>query len=198
VPAATHSRVERFRVKDLLLVPGLLSLARIPLALIFPWVVLRPFAAFAVLALAAVTDVLDGWYARRFGQATPTGAVIDPVTDKLFVLSVVVSLVAYRELPIVGVVLLSTREIGELPLVFWFLASHAVRRVRATKAAANVPGKAVTTLQFMTIAAALFHSPFLDALLFTTAGAGAVAALAYWIREVSAVRSDARGARDGA
>ncbi len=188
-PSPSPQEVGHFRARDLLLVPSLLSLTRIPLAIVFPFALSPPLAAFVVLALAGASDVLDGWYARRFGQATPTGAVVDPVTDKLFVLSVVTSLVMAHELSIAGVVLLSAREIGELPLVFWFIASRRVRRARATKAAANVPGKAVTTLQFASIAAALFRAPFLDGLLFATAGAGVVAALAYWIREVSAVRA---------
>jgi CDP-diacylglycerol--glycerol-3-phosphate 3-phosphatidyltransferase len=183
----------RFRARDLLLVPGLLSLARVPLGIAFIFVVDTPWAAFLILVLASSSDVLDGWYARRYKQVTPTGAVIDPVTDKLFVLSVVVSLWLHRHLSLLGVLLLSTREMGELPLVFWFVVSQRVRRVRATKASANAPGKAVTTLQFVTIAAALFHMPMpmVDALLYATAGAGVIAALAYWIREVSAVREPA-------
>jgi phosphatidylglycerophosphate synthase len=174
-----------------LLVPGLLSLARVPLGLAFPFVVGTPWAAFVILVLASLSDVLDGWYARRHGQVTPTGAVVDPVTDKLFVLSVVVTLWLHRQLSLVGILLLSTREVGELPLVFWFMLSHNVRRVRATKASANAPGKAVTSLQFLTIAASLFHMTIVDALLYATAGAGVIAALAYWIREVSAVRDSA-------
>jgi len=180
--------VGRFRAKDLLLLPGLLSMARVPLAILFPFVVATRWAAFLVLALASASDVLDGWYARRYNQVTPTGAVVDPVSDKLFVLSVVVTLFVHRELSLLGIVLLSTREIGELPLVFWFVLSHHARRARATKAAANIPGKAATTLQFLTIVAALFHMPAVEALLYVTAGAGVLAALAYWIREVSAVR----------
>jgi phosphatidylglycerophosphate synthase len=148
-----------------------------------------PWAAFLVLVLASFSDVLDGWYARRHKQVTPTGAVVDPVTDKLFVLSVVVTLWFHHRLSLLGVLLLSTREVGELPLVFWFIVSHRARRVRATKASANAPGKAVTTLQFLTIVAALFHMPIFEALLYGTAGAGVIAALAYWIREVSAVRA---------
>ena len=179
----------RFRARDLLLVPSLLSLARIPLAILFPLVIRPPVLAFSVLVVAGTTDVLDGWYARRFKQATPMGAVLDPVTDKLFVLSVVASLVASRGLPFSGVLLLSTREIGELPLVFWFLASHDVRKARATKARANVPGKLATTMQFIAVTAALFGSPYLGALLYATACAGVLAAAAYWKREISAFRA---------
>jgi phosphatidylglycerophosphate synthase len=38
--------------------------------------------------------LLDGWYARKFGQVTATGAAIDPSTGKVFVLTVVGTLVA--------------------------------------------------------------------------------------------------------
>jgi cardiolipin synthase len=189
--------VGRFRAKDMLLPPSLLSLLRVPLAITFPLVVRHGAAALLVLAAAGVSDVLDGWLARRTHRTTPTGAVLDPVTDKLFVLAVVVTLVGTRQLSLLGVLLLSTREVGELPLVFWFLVSHRVRRARATKAAANLPGKAVTSLQFATIAALLVHARFLQALLFATGGAGLVAALAYWTREIGAFRAHTRSEEAG-
>ena len=187
--------MEHFRARHLLLPPSILSLLRIPLAMLFPMVFPLRAAALGVLAAAGISDVLDGWLARRLNQTTPTGAVVDPVTDKLFVLSVVATLVVKGQLSILGVFLLTVREIGELPLVVWFVISHRVRRARATKASANVPGKAVTSLQFATIAAALVHSRIQGALLDATAGAGLVAALAYWIREVGAFRAHTQGER---
>jgi phosphatidylglycerophosphate synthase len=78
-----------YRARDLLRVPSLLSLARLPLAAAFVLLVDRPPVLVLVLVAAGVTDVLDGWYARRFDQVTATGAVVDPITDKLFVLTVV-------------------------------------------------------------------------------------------------------------
>jgi phosphatidylglycerophosphate synthase len=83
--------------RDLVRAPGLLSLSRIPLAFVFPFVVGRPWLAFAVLLGAGLTDVLDGWYARRFHQVTATGSVIDPITDKIFVMTVAVTLVVLSE-----------------------------------------------------------------------------------------------------
>jgi cardiolipin synthase len=41
--------------------------------------------ALAIFILAAVTDMLDGWYARRFGQWTTIGRMLDPIADKLLV-----------------------------------------------------------------------------------------------------------------
>ncbi len=178
----------RFRARDLLLVPSLLSMTRIPMAVAFPFVQPSRLGSLLIVSAAGLSDVLDGWYARRFDQATPTGAVVDPVTDKLFVLSVVLTLILTRVLPLESVLLLSTREIGELPLLAWFLASHRIRKARATKAAANLPGKLATAFQFSTIASALLGWPYTKELLFATAGAGAIAAVVYWSRELAAVR----------
>jgi cardiolipin synthase len=171
-----------YRLKDLLLPPGLLSLSRIPLAACFPWTVESPGLAFAVLVAAGVTDVLDGWVARRYGLATPTGAALDPVTDKLFVLTVAVTLIFDGYLSLGTVVLLSLREIGEVPLVAWFALSHASRRSRSDHPKANVPGKLATVLQFTTVGWILLRRPYVNFWIAATAVAGVLAALSYWKR----------------
>jgi CDP-diacylglycerol--glycerol-3-phosphate 3-phosphatidyltransferase/cardiolipin synthase len=179
-----------YRARDLLLVPGLLSLARIPLAILFPFVVGAPIVAGAVLVISAATDIIDGWWARRFGQATATGAVVDPITDKLFVASVVTTLVVTGRLAPAGVVLLATREIGEVPLVLWFAWSHASRRRRAEQPLANLPGKMATVLQFVSVASALVVTPYTGGLLVATGVVGAIAAASYWVREIREHRAD--------
>ena len=50
--------------------------------------------ALAVFAVAAATDALDGWLARRSGSATPRGAFIDPLADKVLVVGTLVALAA--------------------------------------------------------------------------------------------------------
>ncbi len=178
----------RYRARDLLTVPGLLSLARVPMAACFPWVVDQPRFAFALLCAAAVSDVLDGWYARRFRQVTPTGCAVDPLTDKLFVLTVAVALVTQRKLSAGAVLLLSTREIGELPLVVWLALNDRARGVRAEQPAANVPGKVATVLQFAAVSAALFRAPRTDALIAVAAIGGIFAAVTYWKRALQIAR----------
>lgn len=174
----------RYRASDLLLPPSLLSMARVPLAVAFILWLNDPWIELAVLALAGATDVADGWWARRFGQVTATGAVVDPITDKLFVLTVVAALIATERLSAWSFALLATREIGELPLVLWWALSHRKRRARAEQPMANLPGKAATVLQFATVAHALFHGRFTDELLWSTAVAGALAAVSYWVRDL--------------
>ncbi|TFH88222.1 CDP-diacylglycerol--glycerol-3-phosphate 3-phosphatidyltransferase [Billgrantia azerbaijanica] len=71
-------------------IPNLLTLARIifiPLLVVFfylPFAWSLPVAA-GLFALAAVTDWLDGYLARRWDQTTPFGAFLDPVADKVMV-----------------------------------------------------------------------------------------------------------------
>jgi cardiolipin synthase len=177
--------MSRYLARDLLRVPGLLSLLRIPLAASFPFVAGEPLAALAVLAAAGITDVLDGWYARRFGQVTPTGCAIDPITDKLFVLTVASTLVARDQLSIGAVVLLSTRELGELPLVLWLALNSRARAAMAEHPAANVPGKIATVLQFTAVSAVLLEAPSGPVWVIATAAAGVYAALAYWKRALA-------------
>ncbi|HEX4405945.1 MAG TPA: CDP-alcohol phosphatidyltransferase family protein, partial [Polyangia bacterium] len=72
----------------LLTLPNLLSLSRLPLGGVF-WAALargQDALPFGVLATAAVTDVLDGWTARRRGaDPAGVGSWLDPICDKAFV-----------------------------------------------------------------------------------------------------------------
>jgi CDP-diacylglycerol--glycerol-3-phosphate 3-phosphatidyltransferase/cardiolipin synthase len=173
-----------YRVRDLWLPPGLLSLARVPLAVAFPFVAGEPVFAVLVLFAAGASDVLDGWLARRYAWVTATGCVLDPITDKLFVLTVVVTLVVTGMLSPWAVVLLSTRELGEFPLVLWLLGSAAARQRRRDQPKANLPGKLATVLQFATVTWALARLEGLELWLAVTAVAGALAAVSYWRREL--------------
>jgi cardiolipin synthase len=181
-------RMGLYRARDLLLVPSLISFVRLPLAAVFPIVHDRPWIALGVLAAAGISDLVDGWWARKYDQATATGAVVDPITDKIFVLTVVFTLMASGHLSLTSVLLLSTRELGELPLVVWLSFSRDARRKRKDHPKANLPGKAATALQFAAVVAALFRSPATPALVSVTAAAGVVAAIVYWTRELRSAR----------
>ncbi len=175
----------RYRARDLWLWPNLVSLLRVPLALLFPWVVEWPFLALVVLGMAGASDVLDGFLARRLGQATATGAVIDGLTDKAFAASVVATLYFTERVDEVALLMLGAREIGELPLVLWWALSRHRRRARAEEPKANALGKAATVSQFAAVAACLLGSPLLPTLLPVTAAVGTLAAVSYWRRELA-------------
>ncbi len=182
-----------YRARDLLLPPNLISLTRVPLAAAFVLALRHPALELAVLAVAGATDVLDGWWARRYGQTTATGSVVDPLSDKLFVLTVAASLVASGRLDALAVLLLAMRDIGELPLVILVGREPAPTQGPGRNPKANVTGKIATSAQFLAVALALFRSPFAGLAIGLAAVAGALAAISYWFRELRQVRAERRG-----
>jgi phosphatidylglycerophosphate synthase len=182
--------VNSYNARDLARVPSLLSLARVPLAAAFPFFVAKPAAAIAILVAAGASDILDGWYARRYRQVTAIGAVVDPITDKIFVATVALTLVLSGTLSLPLALLLGTRDVGELPLVTWLaLDKHA--RHRLPQNASNVLGKAATALQFATVVGVIagIHGTYAFAAALLTGLMGIAAALGYWMTTLSQIRS---------
>jgi CDP-diacylglycerol--glycerol-3-phosphate 3-phosphatidyltransferase/cardiolipin synthase len=173
-----------FSIEELRLPPNVVSALRLPLALAFPFAARSRGGALVVLALAGVTDVLDGWLARHNGQVTATGAVLDPIADKAFAISVVATLVSNGKIPAWGIPALLAREILEGPLLVWVLVRPA-REERVPEVRSNLPGKAATVAQFTAVMAALSAPRVLPAALLAAAGLGVAAGLAYWRRELA-------------
>src|ERR1017187_2803472 len=91
-----------------LTLPNLFTLARLLLAPVIVCAILnrRAFAALAIFAVAAATDVIDGYLARQFGAATAAGAFLDPIADKLLLTGVYIALALAGSVPwwLVGVI----------------------------------------------------------------------------------------------
>ena len=154
--------------------PDVLTASRLPLALAF-LLVESTTARVIILAVAALTDFIDGIWARQIGGSR-LGAVLDPVCDKLFMLAaftVVWTAHVLAPVELVGVLL---RDIVAL---FAFLTTWALRR--PTTLPARAGGKAVTVGQLLTLAAFLFESDLVRPLAWATA-AIAVYAIADYSR----------------
>jgi len=170
----------RYELRHLLLVPSLLSLARLPLAALFPFVVGDVWRALAVLLAAAASDLLDGWVARRWNQCTPLGAALDGATDKVFILTVAVTLAATHRLSALELLLLGARDLGELALAA-VIALRRDAKALHDEQRASAWGKAATVVQFVAVVLALAGRPerlWAAAL----AGAVGVAAVAFYAR----------------
>ncbi|MDF1545537.1 MAG: CDP-alcohol phosphatidyltransferase family protein [bacterium] len=92
-------------LKELLLLPNLLSLSRIFLApIIIYYVALQDnraaLIALVLMTIAGLTDGLDGYFARRFKQITKLGLMIDPLADKVMAAILIVGLIIYRDFPL--------------------------------------------------------------------------------------------------
>lgn len=171
--------IESWSLRDLKRVPNLLSLSRIVLAGVFPLTLGHPWWSLAVLATAGLTDVLDGWYARRTHQESAIGVVVDAIADKLFVICIILALLATHRLSIGDVLLLGVRDIGEMALALrLFVADeHLVGH------SPNVGGKLTTVLQYAALVAVIFGSPVARILIVLAAVTGVMATIAYWRRE---------------
>ena len=138
--------------------PDLLSLVRVPLGVAFVPLAGRPTAALAVLALAAVSDMLDGWLARRRPQQVGWGEWLDPLCDKFFIIAVMAGLYLSQHPPLTTLLPILTREIAILVL---FLIHRLVPSLRSIRYdyKAHALGKAATAAQFLTAAALLLAHP---------------------------------------
>ncbi|GAB3246581.1 CDP-alcohol phosphatidyltransferase family protein [Alteromonas gracilis] len=90
------------RTSDIWTVPNIVSMGRLLGVPLFLWLVLGPQAdglAVLVLMLMGITDWLDGYLARRLGQFSRLGELLDPVVDRLFILAAVVGLAVRDVIP---------------------------------------------------------------------------------------------------
>jgi CDP-diacylglycerol---glycerol-3-phosphate 3-phosphatidyltransferase len=70
----------------------------------------KDFWALAIFLAAALTDLLDGYLARRWQQITTVGTLLDPIADKLLISAALISLVQIRKIPAWMVVVIVGRE----------------------------------------------------------------------------------------
>lgn len=141
--------------------------------------------ACVLFAVAAITDAVDGWYARRFGQTTPLGAFLDPVADKLMVCAALVVLLALDRVdPFVALVIVG-REITVSALREWMAQVGASASV-----AVNWLGKLKTISQMVAIPVLLYWDPLfgvipvapIGTLLIYVAAALTVYSMIYYLR----------------
>jgi cardiolipin synthase len=151
------------RETRLLTLPNMLSVARLPLGGLF-WVALaegpeHPELTFGVLAAAAATDVLDGYFARKQSGGHPAGigSWLDPICDKLFVGSVLAALYVQRRVPLSVLALIVTRELLQLPMALVYRASATLRRWLRYDFRASVLGKSATVVQFLAVSALIVN-----------------------------------------
>lgn len=103
-------------------IPNLITLGRILLVPIVVWAIAsgRMQLAFLLFLIAAISDGVDGFLAKRFGMTTELGAYLDPLADKVLIVSIyvtlgitgifpawIVILVASRDFMIIGAIMLS-------------------------------------------------------------------------------------------
>jgi len=114
----------------------------------------RSVAAFSLFVAATITDLFDGYIARRFHMVTTLGKLLDPLADKLLVCAVMIMLIEPDRVPAWMAVIVVAREIGVTAL-------RGVASTEGVIIASSQLGKAKTLLLNIGVAALILHYPIL-------------------------------------
>ena len=115
----------------ILTVPNLITLVRLACIPVYVWLLFgahRQTASALLLAVLGATDWIDGYVARRFHQVSTFGKVLDPVADRILVVTAVVSIIVYGAVPVWFGVATLAREVVVSAAVL-LLASLGAARI---------------------------------------------------------------------
>jgi CDP-diacylglycerol--glycerol-3-phosphate 3-phosphatidyltransferase/cardiolipin synthase len=138
----------------ILLIPVFVGIFYLPDTWMSP--VAKNWTSASIFLIAAITDWLDGWLARRMGMTTAFGAFLDPVADKLMVAAALIVLVWIDRAESFLAIIIIGREIAISALREWM----AELGQRNSVAVAFV-GKVKTVAQMTAIVALLLHEPLI-------------------------------------
>ncbi len=138
----------------IILIPLMVAVFYLPASLALP--VGRDLLATVIFVVAALTDWLDGYLARRWNETSAFGAFLDPVADKLMVAAALIILVHLDRLDAILAIIIIGREITISALREWMAQIGAHKSV-----AVSMLGKIKTTAQMVSIPLLLYHSPIL-------------------------------------
>lgn len=137
-------------------IPNVITLLRLVLIPFYTYFLLTQkfFLAAILYGIAAISDILDGYLARKLNQTSDLGKIIDPVADKLIVIISLVYLGYKNVLPLWGVLILLTKEFLMLLVGLSFL----IKKVEIISS--KIYGKLAMVLISISILMALLSIPF--------------------------------------
>lgn len=110
--------------------PNFITLGRIIAVPVVFWLLMvgQAKTAFFVFVLAGISDAVDGYLAKTYGWQTELGAYLDPLADKLLIVSIYVALGVRGEIPLWLVVAVVSRDIAIVgAVIIAWLMDHPVR-----------------------------------------------------------------------
>lgn len=136
--------------------PTVLTLSRIVIIPVFISTVYQHpvFGAF-IFSIASITDFLDGYLARRSGEITKFGIILDPIADKFLVISALIMLVDIERLPAWIAIIIIVRE-------FLVTGLRVVALSKNIVIPAELGGKIKTTLQVIAILCLILNATLFD------------------------------------
>ncbi len=162
------------RRPSMLTLPNLLSASRFPLAAAF-LATEATSVRVALIGAASLTNVLDGWLARR-QQTTRLGALLDPIADKTFVLVAISAFLIAGEISTLEYFVILLRDFAT---AVGFLVAYMRSDLDPKNFKARMSGKVVTVLQLATVLALVLHAAILQPLIWAVGAASLWAIVDY-------------------
>ena len=165
-------------------IPNVLTMIRLLLVPVFVVVYFRTsaepkYAALAIFAAASLTDMLDGYLARKLNQITDFGKLFDPLADKLMVLSALVCQAVTGVFPWAAVIVVACKELVMVLGGLFMLSRDVV-------VYSNIAGKAAQVCFILSLILSFFHVPLAEwgtrldlILLWITVGLAVLAMVVY-------------------
>jgi len=156
-PVIKAQRRRSFR-EDALNLPNLLTFGRIVAIPLVLWLMALGtregnFWAMITYSLAAVTDFVDGYLARRMGLTSLLGKFLDPLADKLIVLATLTLMVQQGHVPAWAVIIIAGRELS-------ITAMRTIAMGEGVVIAASRGGKDKTAVQMVAVLALILHDTY--------------------------------------
>ena len=141
-------------------IPNVLTMIRLLLVPVFVVVYFRTsaepkYAALAIFAAASLTDMLDGYLARKLNQITDFGKLFDPLADKLMVLSALVCQAVTGVFPWAAVIVVACKELVMVLGGLFMLSRDVV-------VYSNIVGKAAQVCFILSLILSFFHVPLAE------------------------------------
>lgn len=158
-PSLAARRARRRTIReDAVNLPNLLTMLRVVLIPLALWLIAdgTPRACFwagAVYTVSAITDFLDGWLARRMGLISVLGKFLDPLADKLLVISSLLVMIAMDWVPAWAVIIIVARELSVTSL-------RVIAMSEGVEMAASQGGKEKAALQMIAVLLLMVHYPY--------------------------------------
>ncbi|RKY86625.1 hypothetical protein DRQ09_05890, partial [candidate division KSB1 bacterium] len=140
-------------------ISNFLSISRVFIAVLMIVFLVKGYNIWLIFLLgviAALTDVFDGYFARKLNQITELGKILDPVADKITIICLVIVLIYLRGFPVWLVILIALRDL--ILLLGGLLVIGKLKYVISS----NIPGKVTANVLALLIASYIIDLKFIQ------------------------------------